>query len=88
MDKKKSAKVLIVGGNPQMSNLVAEQEILLAHKPIRVSNCKKALKVASSHPSHFDLLFTDIMTYEVNNEDFAKQFAKLSPKTQVVYMIF
>ena len=88
MDKKKSAKALIVGSNPQISNLVAEQEILLAHKPIRVSHCKKALKIASRHPSYFDLLFTDIMTYEVNDEDFAKQFAKLSPKTKVVYMIF
>ena len=88
MGKKKSAKVLIVGSNPQISNLVAEQEILLAHKPIRVLHCKKALKVASRHPSYFNLLFTDIMTYEVNDEDFAKQFVKLSPKTKVVYMVF
>jgi len=88
MGKKKSAKVLIVGGNSQISKLVAEQETSLTHKPIRISHCKKALKVASRHPSYFDLLFTDIMTYEVNDEDFAKQFAKLSPKTQVVYMIF
>ena len=88
MGKKKSAKVLIVGSNPQISNLVAEQEILLAHKPIRVSNCKKALKLASRHPSCFNLLFTDIMSYEFNGEDFAKQFVKLSPKTKVVYMVF
>jgi DNA-binding NtrC family response regulator len=88
MDKKESAKVLIVGSNPQISNLAAEQETLLAHKPIRVPHCKKALKVASRHPSYFDLLFTDIMTYEANDEDFAKQFAKLSPETKVVYMIF
>ena len=88
MGKKKSAKVLIVGSIPQISNLVAEQEISWDQKPIRVSNCKKALKVASRHPSCFDLLFTDIMYYEVNDEDFAKQFVKLSPKTKVVYMVF
>jgi len=84
MGKKKFAKVLIVGSNLQISSFVAGQEISLAHKPIRVPHCKKALKVASRHPSYFDLLYTDIMTYE----DFAKQFAKLSPKTKVVYMIF
>ena len=87
MGKKKSPKVLIVGDNSELSKIVSEQETSLTHKPIRISHCKKALKVASRHPSYFDLLYADIMTYEINDQDFAKQFAILSPKTQIVYMI-
>ena len=87
MDKKKSQKVLIVGNNSQLYKMVAEQEIFFAKKPITVSHCKKALKVASRHPSYFDLLFTDILTFEGDGQDFARQFARLSPKTQIVYTI-
>jgi DNA-binding NtrC family response regulator len=87
MFSKKSAKVLIVEDNYQISNIVKEKKTLLSHKPISVSRCKKALQVASRHPSSFDLLLTDIMTQKVNGEDFAQEFAKLSPRTQVVYII-
>jgi DNA-binding NtrC family response regulator len=86
MGKKKSLKVLIVGDNSQISKIVSDKETLLGDKPIRVKHCKKALEVASRHPSFFDLLVTDIMP-QVNDEDFAEQFTKLSPRTKVVYMI-
>ena len=88
MDKKKSSKVLIVGDNYQISKIVSDKKTLLGDKPIRVKNCKKALKVASRHPSFFDFLVTDIMPQKVNGEDFAEQFTKLYPKTNVVYTIF
>jgi hypothetical protein len=56
MGKKKSPKVLIVGDNSELHKMLAEQEIFFAHKPITISHCKKALKVASRHPSYFDFL--------------------------------
>ena len=87
MGKKKSPKILIVGDNSELHKMLAEQEIFFAHKPITISQCKKALKVASRHPSYFDFLYTDILTFEVDGQDFAKQFARLSPKTQIVYTI-
>ena len=87
MFSEKSTKVLIVGDNYQISKIVNEKKSLLSHKPIRVSHCKKALQVASRHPSSFDLLLTDIMTQNVNGKNFVLEFAKLSPKTKVVYMI-
>jgi CheY-like chemotaxis protein len=86
MNMEKSAKVLIVGNNPQISEIVAEKKTLLSHKPIRVTHGEEALKIASRQPP-FDLLLTDIMTPEVNGEDFTIQFTKLSPKTKVIYMI-
>ena len=87
MGKEKSAKVLFVGDKYQISKLVAAKHTLLNNKSIRVTPCEKALQIAARHPSFFDLLITDIMTPEVNGEDFAKQFNKLSPMTKVIYMI-
>ena len=87
MRKKKSVKVLIVGDNPQIADIVAEKKTLLNHKCIKVSNGKKALQVASKQ-SPFDFLLTDIMTPEINGVGFAEQFTKLYPKTNVLYMIF
>jgi len=87
MGKKKSPKVLIVSDNSELCKMVAEQEVSFANKPITISHCKKALKVASRHPSYFDLLYTDILTFEVDGQDFANQFARLSPKTQIFYTI-
>jgi DNA-binding NtrC family response regulator len=87
MSMKESSKVIIVGDNYQISKIVLDEKTLLSYKPIRVKHCNKALKVASRHPSFFDLLFTDIMPQEVNGEDFAEQFTKLSPRTKIVYVI-
>ena len=86
MRKKKSVKVLIVGDNPQIADIIAEKKSL-DHKCIKVSNGKEALQVASKQ-SPFDLLLTDIMTPEINDVGFAEQFTKLYPKTNVLYMIF
>jgi DNA-binding NtrC family response regulator len=87
MPKKKSEKILIVGDNPQIFCAAVKRTTVGKQKPIKVSSCEEAIKVASRHPSYFDLLFTDISNYKVNNEDFAKQFNQLTPKTRVVYLI-
>ena len=87
MGRKKSHKVLIVGDNSQLNKIIAKQETTSPNKTMTVPQCKKALKVAARHPSYFDFLFTDIMTYNASNDDFAQQFAKLSPKTKIVYAI-
>ena len=64
MHKKKSVKVLFVGDNPQIADIVAKEKTLLSHKPIKVSNGKKALQVASKQPP-FDFLLTDIMSQKL-----------------------
>jgi DNA-binding NtrC family response regulator len=87
MGKKKSSKVLIVGDDCEFPEMVADKKNLLNCKSIRVKHCRKALQVASRHPSYFDLLITDIMNQKVHDEDFAEQFNKLSPMTDVIYMI-
>ena len=87
MRKKKSVKVLIVGDGPQIAGIVAEKKPLLNHKFIKVSNGEEAFQVASKQSS-FDLLLTDIMTPEINGVDFAEQFTKLYPKTNVLYIIY
>ena len=87
MRKKKSVKVLVVGSIPQIAGIAAEKKPLLSHTTIKVSNGEEALQVASMQ-SPFDLLITDIMTPEINGMDFAEQFTKLYPTTNVLYTIF
>ena len=87
MPKKKSEKILIVGDDPQLISAAVKRTTIGKQRPIKVSSCEEAIEVASKHPSYFDLLFTDISNYEVNNENFTKQFTQLSPKTRVVYLI-
>lgn len=87
MGKKKSSKVLIVGNNCEFYEIIADKKNLLNCKSMRVKHNRKALQVASRHPSYFDLLITDIMNQKVHGEDFAEQFKKLSPLTDVIYMI-
>ena len=86
MGKKKSAKVLIVGNNPQLSKTVEGKKSLLDFTQTNVSRCDEALQVASKQPP-FDLLFTDITMSETERVDFTEQFSKISPKTEVIYTI-
>ena len=85
--KKKSAKVLIVGNNSELSRIVAANKSLLNCKQTRVKSCEKALQVASGGTTFFDFLVTDLVNIKMDNEDFANQFKKLSPSTKVIYMI-
>jgi CheY-like chemotaxis protein len=87
MRKKKSVKVLVVGDDPQIAHIVAENKTLLNHQSIKVSNGEAALQVASKQPP-FDFLLTDITMPEINGVSFVEQFTKLYPKTNVLYMIF
>ena len=86
MRKKKSRKVLVVSNDPQMADFFAGKKTLLDYESIKVSNGELAFQVAAKQ-SPFDLLIADILTPEINGEDFADKFTKLYPKTDVLYMI-
>ena len=85
--KKKSAKVLIVGNNSELSKFVAGNKPLIKCKQTRVKSCEKALQLASDDTTFFDFLVTELINPQMDDEDFANQFKKLSPSTKVVYMI-
>ena len=85
--KKKSATVLIVGNNSELSKIVAANKSLLNCKQTRVKSCEKALQVALNGTTFFDFLVTDMMNIKMDDEDFAKKFKKLSPSTKIMYMI-
>ena len=85
--KKKSATVLIVGNNSELSKIVAANKSLLNCKQTSVDSCEKALQVAISGTTFFDFLVTDLMNIKMDDEDFTKQFKKLSPSTKVMYLI-
>jgi len=87
MKNTKSEKILIVADNDQVSRMVKREKPSSSLCPLRVPNCRKALQIASRHPSFFDVLLTDIDNHQVDDEDFATKFNKLSPRTKVVYMI-
>lgn len=85
--KKKSAKVLIVGDNSEISKFIAESKFLLKCEQTSVENCEKALQVVTGGSSSFDFLVTDLAKLKVDDVDFSKQFMKLSPSTKIIYMI-
>ena len=86
MDPEKVFKVLVVGDI--IHNLIFEdKKTLLNCKEIRVKDCLIALGVASRHPSYFDFLFTNIIDKKINGIDFVEQFKKMSPLTQIIYVI-
>jgi len=86
MDPEKVFKVLVVGDIIQKL-IVPEKKTLLNCKEIRVKDCLIALGVASRHPSYFDFLFTNIIDKKINGIDFVEQFKKMSPLTQIIYVI-
>lgn len=85
--KKKSAKVLIVGNNSELSKFVAGNKPLIKCKQTRVKSCEKALQLAAGDTTFFDFLVTDLINLKMDDEDFALQFKKFSPSTKVIYMI-
>ena len=86
MSKKKCLKILVIGDFIQKM-IVADKKTLLNCKEIRVKDCVIALGIASRHPSYFNFLFTDIIDKKLNSIDFVEQFTKLSPMTQIIYVI-
>jgi hypothetical protein len=86
MGPEKVFKVLVVGDIIQKL-IVPEKTTLLNCKEIRVKDCLIALGVASRHPSYFDFLFTNIIDKKTNGIDFVEQFKKMSPLTQIIYVI-
>ncbi len=85
--KKKSAKVLIVGNDYELSENFAANKSFLNCKQTRVKSCEKALQLAAGDTTFFDFLVADLMNLNMDDEDFATQFKKLSPSTKVIYMI-
>ena len=85
--KKKSAKVLIVGNNSELSENFAANKSFLNCKQTRVKSCEKALQLAAGETTFFDFVVTELINQKMDDEDFAKQFKKLSPSTKVIYMI-
>ena len=85
--KKKSAKVLIVGDNSEISKIVADSNFLLKCQQTSVESCEKALQVVTGGSTSFDFIVTDLTKLEVDGVDFSKQFVNLSPSTKVIYMI-
>ena len=88
MGKKKSPCLLIVGDDPELFRAVAENSFLPQCTQKRVKHCEKALEIASEDVPVFDFLITDLATPKVNDEDFAEQYVRLSPATQVIFTIF
>ena len=87
MGAKKSATVLIVGDDPNISGKVAKQKSLSGCRSILASNVEEAIKVAAKQPE-IDILLTDITQPDCSNEvDLTTQFHKLYPKTRILYII-
>ena len=85
MGKKKiSARVLIVGDNSEISRIVADSKSLLKCKQTKVKSCEEALEVVTGGSTSFDFIVTDLAELRM---DCAKQIAKLSPSSKIVYMI-
>jgi CheY-like chemotaxis protein len=87
MHKKKFVKVLFVGDNPPIADIVAKEKTLLSHKPLKGSNGKKTLQVASKQPPFYFLL-TDIMEPEINGVSFVEHLLNCTQRSTVLHMIF
>jgi DNA-binding NtrC family response regulator len=87
MGKKKPPKVLIVGDDPELFRIVANNNSLLNCEKKKVKQCDKALQVASEEVTFFDFLVTDLASTKINVEEFAEQFIRLSPSTKVIFTI-
>ncbi|KPJ98760.1 MAG: hypothetical protein AMJ60_07280 [Desulfobacterales bacterium SG8_35] len=92
MSRKNCKTVLVVGDDPKISDILAEQESAYGCKPILAANGEEAFRIALQHPP-VDFLYADLMLDngytmpEINGVDFARAFIKLYPKTDVLYMI-
>ena len=85
--KKKSAKVLIVSDDSEISKIVADNKSLPICNQTSVESCEKAFQVATSGSPCFDFLITDLAKLQMDGVKFAKKFIRLSPSTKVIYMI-
>ena len=92
MNRKNYKTVLVVGDDPQLAEILTAQERAYGCKPILAANGEEALRIASQHPP-IDFLYADLMLDngytmpEKSGVDFAREFIKLYPKTDVLYMI-
>ena len=84
---KKSINVLVVSDRPDLPKILANKKAEGNFDPMMYCDCQEALSIAKKQPP-FDLLITDMVPPGSDSADFAKQFLALSPKTNILYLVF